>query len=210
MEYSSNDCNRCNPLQSTDCVKYVGPAIPCLNICTGDNLTKVQWIIATQLCTVVGELNLSTLEIPQCLKELWGINNVTVLNLFQFILNTLCGNKEEIDNINNTLSTFDPTITLNYACLGDVCLVNNTLTLSSHLQNLINYICDLKSQVNSLSDQILALENQNQVIQNQFNSLSSQVATINQTLFSGTNNLVEKVACIEIRISQDSDIPSTC
>src|SRR6185437_7292861 len=94
MGYSTNSytlTNRCpDGGTTTDCVQYVGPDIPCLNIQSGCVLTQIECQIANQLCLLVGETNVSTVVIPACFTTAWGSTNPTILNFFNFILSQAC------------------------------------------------------------------------------------------------------------------------
>lgn len=62
--------NGCMPI-SSNCVIWQGPAIPCLNLCRGDNITEVIYKFATSYCELLDQLDVTTydldcLDTPTC------------------------------------------------------------------------------------------------------------------------------------------------
>lgn len=152
-EKSSFD-SKCFGGVSTDMVTYVGAAIPCLGICKGDKLTKVQVKIASTLCSLLSSTDLNSLVIPTCLIEAWDDKNKTVLSVFQFLLDELCLVKADITEINNALANFNPQICLVYPSTNAPCTAAQCLPLLTHLQNLLDMIGVLQGQVVNLQNQI--------------------------------------------------------
>jgi hypothetical protein len=77
----------CNPV-SSNCVIWQGPDIPCITLCKGDSISDVTFKIATELCTLVDQLNITGFDVscfpPICPKP------ESIHDLIQFILDTLC------------------------------------------------------------------------------------------------------------------------
>jgi hypothetical protein len=77
----------CNPV-SSNCVIWQGPDIPCITLCRGDSISDVTYKVATELCTLVDQLDLVNFNVscfpPICPKP----ENIT--DLIQFILDQLC------------------------------------------------------------------------------------------------------------------------
>jgi hypothetical protein len=77
----------CNPV-SSNCVIWQGPDIPCITLCKGDSISDVTFKIATELCTLVDQLNITGFDVscfpPICPKP------EDIHHLIQFILDTLC------------------------------------------------------------------------------------------------------------------------
>lgn len=150
----SNKLDKCAEVYSTGCIRYSGPSIPCLNICTGDSLTFVENSIATKLCEIVGVTDMSTITIPTCLIEAWGTKDKDILNLIQTLLDYSCSLKFQIDSINTELTTFDPLITVDYKCCSDDCTTSGTLKLSKILEDIISCICKTKADLASLTSTV--------------------------------------------------------
>ena len=49
----------CNPV-SSNCVIWQGPDIPCITLCKGDSISDVTYKVATEICTLVDQLSLTT------------------------------------------------------------------------------------------------------------------------------------------------------
>lgn len=79
----------CNPV-SSNCVIWQGPDIPCITLCKGDSISDVTYKVATELCTLVEQLNLTNPGFdlscfsPICPKP------ENIHDLIQFILDQLC------------------------------------------------------------------------------------------------------------------------
>lgn len=77
----------CNPV-SSNCVIWQGPDIPCITLCKGDSISDVTFKIATELCTLVDQLNITGFDVscfpPICPKP------EDIHDLIQFILDQLC------------------------------------------------------------------------------------------------------------------------
>jgi hypothetical protein len=77
----------CNPV-SSNCVIWQGPDIPCIDLCKGDSISDVTFKVATELCTLVDQLDITGFNVscfpPICPKP------ENIHDLIQFILDTLC------------------------------------------------------------------------------------------------------------------------
>ena len=77
----------CNPV-SSNCVIWQGPDIPCITLCKGDSISDVTYKVATELCTLVDQLDITGFDIscfpPICPKP------ENIHDLIQFILDQLC------------------------------------------------------------------------------------------------------------------------
>lgn len=156
VRQSNKKVKTCPDATTTDCVKYVGQDIECLDVCYGDSLTSVQVAILDKLCELVGETNVSSIILPDCLKEAWTTNDPTILNFIQFLLDQHCVLQEQVDALP---TTNDPIITLKYRCCEDGCVTDFNLKVSEHLQNIINCICRLNDRVQILENSDFATKN---------------------------------------------------
>jgi len=79
----------CSPV-SSNCVLWQGPDIPCIDLCRGDSISDVTFKVATEICTLVSQLSLTTPGFdlscfpPICPKP------ENIHDLIQFILDQLC------------------------------------------------------------------------------------------------------------------------
>lgn len=187
---SNKKVKKCPDNTTTDCVKWVGKDIPCLDICYGDSLTELQNEVAEKLCELVGDVDMSTVVIPACLLSAWnGLEqDKTILNLFNFAFQTAC---QQQVTINNLPTTNNPIITLDYKCCADSpCFESVTVTISTHLQQIINCICELKTKVTELEATVNSLPTASE-----FNTLQAQVECIKGGIIAwnivNTENIID-------------------
>lgn len=196
---------RCPEVVSTNCITYQGESIDCLGICKGMTLTKLEDIVVNKICDLATLTNMSVIDFThKCPWIATAWNNAhpgnhpnvdnTILNILNFILDELCILNTKVDGLPTTTEVEFP---LNYSCCGGVCDTPTNVNIPTHLQNIIDCICDFKTYVgtinlptgtSSLSTYILSLNQQIQAQQIQINSipvlqcqitaLSSQIACI--------------------------------
>lgn len=70
--------------KSSNCVIWAGPDIPCIDLCQGDSITKVVYDLATKLCTILTQLDVSTYDLkclsaPDCtILDFKGLMNLLI------------------------------------------------------------------------------------------------------------------------------------
>lgn len=174
----SNKLDKCPDVIASGCVKYTGPSIPCLDVCTGDSLSEVEHSIVTKLCEVVGLTDMSKIVIPTCLIEAWGTRDKDILNLIQVLLNYACSLQGQIDDINTELKTFDPLITVDFKCCSDDCITSGTLKLSKVLEDIISCICKTKADLASLTSTVAIQATYITSLQTNVSHLTADLAVI--------------------------------
>lgn len=140
-------------------ILYVGKTVDCLDFCDKSRLTTVQEKILDKICELVGITDVTSIHIPTCLVEAWGTSDETILNFLQFLLDQHCSLKSTVDELPTTNNPF---VTISYCCCndGDGCNTQVTLTLSEHIQKIVNCLCDLKTEVTTLQESFNTLNNQ--------------------------------------------------
>jgi len=97
----------CNPV-SSNCVIWQGPDIPCITLCKGDSISDVTYKVATELCTLVDQLDITGFDVscfpPICPKP------ENIHDLIQFIIDQLC---QQSQGTGGKSSTFNCTDSLN-------------------------------------------------------------------------------------------------
>lgn len=73
----------CKP-QSSNCIVWGGPDIPCLDLCKGDNITKVVYELASEFCNFYDSLLPENLDLT-CI-DIEGCEPETFKELFQWLL----------------------------------------------------------------------------------------------------------------------------
>jgi hypothetical protein len=146
------DSSPCSPV-SSNCVIWQGPNIPCIKLCTGDTITDVVHALATQLCNIVDETNISTLDLS-CLNI--GTGRPSNINqLLQILIDKIC----ELNNVT-------PTTPKRGSCPTD-CIVpvaaclqtggQTTMKLLDYVQLIGNTICSLLDSITTINNSITDL-----------------------------------------------------
>lgn len=158
---------------TTNNIEYVSNKENCLEICSGQRLTTVQEKIIDKICELLDITDVTSINIPTCLQTAWGTSDETILNFLQFLLDQHCDLKTTVDGLP---TTNNPIVTLTYCCCTDDngCNTQVTVTLSQHIQNMLDCLCETKSQLNTLESNFNILNNQI----NGANGLVSQLATV--------------------------------
>jgi hypothetical protein len=144
---------------SSNCIRWEGPDIACLNIVTGQNLTELEEAMAEKICKLV-ENDTAVLNTVLCgdFIALMAGKDKTVANLLQVMLTYDCSLKVLIDKVAADLKEFMD-INVDLKCLKkatdtghDPCDPTKTVvyTLEMILQLIIDFICALQTQLNNL------------------------------------------------------------
>jgi len=83
----TNTQRSCTPV-SSNCVVWQGPDISCINLCKGDSISDVTYKVATELCTLLTELQVSGFDVD-CFPPI-SPRPESVKDIIQFILDQLC------------------------------------------------------------------------------------------------------------------------
>lgn len=212
---SSTLTDRCGNSVTTDCCQYVGPAISCLNICTGDVLTSTQISIANAICELYGDVDVTSIILPQCFINAWSTTDKNILNFLNFLLQQACYQQNQVDQIIDgeiTLHNLDPIITIDYPqCCQSACSPGATLKISTHLENILTCLCNLYTLVGSVPSQYASLSAWITQLQATVNgnlalvpSLQNRITNLESTVTSQQAQIVtltNKINCIITNIS---------
>jgi hypothetical protein len=142
------DNRPCSPV-SSNCVIWQGPNISCINLCTGDTVSDVVSKLATELCTLLAETNVSNYDLTCLGVTTCGPQDFQAL--IQLLIDKIC----ELQGIPaaDIKSNGCPD------CLVSVapCFVENgqtTMQLIDYVQMIANKICDLIAQIADIQTQI--------------------------------------------------------
>lgn len=141
-----------------------GDAIPCLNICKGDSLNKVLYLIATNVCTALEPYDLSTLTL-QGVLDILNIQegNRTLTSVLQNLADGELSINSRLTTLQNQVDGLgNSTLTLDLKCFKQFDSFGNTLpyTEQSVLQDLINEGCSNRTTLADLSGKYTNLQNQ--------------------------------------------------
>lgn len=109
---NSNTEQGCSPV-SSNCVIWQGPNITCINLCTGDSVSEVVYKLATEVCAMKAQLDLSEVDFDCLVSSAIGTpepeHNLTVA--ITLLVNKVC----ELNDIVNAFQNNDGSINLDFA-----------------------------------------------------------------------------------------------
>lgn len=154
-KYSNQKVKRCAFPTTTNCIEWQGEDIPCLGICAGDTLTELETAIANKVCELVGLTDMTNVVIPCELEIAFGTRDKVILEYINYLLEIACAQKAAIELLPDTNN---PIVTLNYCCCneGQGCDNSVELSLSEHIQKVLNCLCELRSEFDAFK---LSVEN---------------------------------------------------
>lgn len=154
------DNRPCSPI-SSNCVIWQGQDIPCINLCSGDSISDVMYKLATELCTIMAELNVSNYDLS-CL-DLNACSPEDFQGLIQLLINKVCSLNGT--TVVNEKSGGCPDCVVSVA----PCFVQDgqtTMQLNDYVQMIANKICSILSDITNIQNQINALDVRVTVLEN--------------------------------------------
>lgn len=145
----------CSP-QSSNCVIWAGPDISCINLCTGDTISDTVSKLATELCTIMTTLKVSSYDIS-CFS-LATCPPAKFEELIQLLIKRIC----DLENVSTTTSTASsgdcPT-----SCIMTIesCLITGeatTMNLTEYVTLIAKKVCSLVTDISLLQNQINSLD----------------------------------------------------
>lgn len=172
----SNCYNGCTEITSDQCVRYTGVDVPVLGIKNGDSLSYVEQAIVTFLTstldgtgikpTIPSEIICSLVQsyLPTC-------EDITEVDLFKALIQSICSLQTQVTSISNTLSSLNSGYTT--SCLSGV---DNTSSIKQVIQAIISKVCANDTSLTALaldvSTNYVKLENLNTLIQAYLDSIA--------------------------------------
>ena len=165
------DNSPCTPTAS-NCVIWSGPNISCIKLCTGDTISDVVFKLATELCTLLDQTNVTTYDLA-CFN-LAACPPTTFDQLIQLLIDKICA----LENITpttttttsttspgkSTTSTADPAVS-GYLLTAAPCLGGGTVGLVDYVNMVATRVCEIVTEItvinaaiNSLDIRVIALE----------------------------------------------------
>jgi hypothetical protein len=151
------DNSPCTPIAS-NCVIWTGPSISCIKLCTGDTVSDVVFKLATELCTLLDQTNVTTYDLA-CFN-LAACPPTTFDQLIQLLIDKICA-LENITPTTTTTSTTSPgksTVVSDYLLTAAPCLGGGTVGLVDYVNIIAAKICDLITQITIINAEINALD----------------------------------------------------
>ena len=160
MKPLNNDNPACNPI-SSNCVIWQGPDIPCINLCKGDTVSDVVYKLATELCGVLTQIDVSTLDLS-CFN-LTGCDPKDLQAFLQFLIDKICALEACCDQTPSTERTGCPDCVVNIApCFYYQDQYGNQITtmqLSDYVTAIGNRVCDILNQIDIIENEYLKTNN---------------------------------------------------
>ena len=150
----------CVPM-SSNCVIWQGDNIPCINLCHGDTVSDVVFKLATELCTIMDQLNVSNYDLTCFGINACGPNDFQAL--IQFLITQIC----ELQGV--TPITKDSTIGCP-DCLVTVapCFVvgnQTTMNLVDYVNMIAARVCDIIDELVIINATLINLDNRVTVLE---------------------------------------------
>jgi hypothetical protein len=197
-ENSSTTYSRCPQVTSTNCVLYQGKDLTCPHdesfaICKGQNMSAVQEEIFNRICQLIGDTDVTKVNIPDCLKDAWegnDENSKTILNLFNFILDQQCVLKNSINSVETEWLTVDSLITIYNPCptncqCEDIPTV--TIKLKDALNDMITCLCNARAEIKDLQNNLEILNQEVINVKSVYTQFSDFITS--QTILNSSNSI---------------------
>jgi hypothetical protein len=141
------DNRPCSPT-SSDCVIWSGKDLPCINLCAGDSVTDVVFKLATELCTIMDQLNITNYDLS-CFN-LAACPPADFQALIQFLIEQIC--------LLQGITTPGKEAAACPDCVVSVadCFIVGTQTT----MQLIDYVNAIAERVCAIADEITVINNQ--------------------------------------------------
>ncbi|NBP00092.1 MAG: hypothetical protein EBU90_08165 [Proteobacteria bacterium] len=196
---SNNTQQGCNPI-SSNCVIWQGPDIPCVKICTGDSVSDVVAKMATELCEITSQLDISLLDLS-CFNPLYPTPK-DFKDVMQIILNKICALESGTvdDGKTNTSGCPQDCEVQVAACLQSQDYLGNTVTtlpLKDYVILIGNKICTILTDIAGLQDQIDSLDTRVTNLENNASSGSNIFDVTSDCVVTGTVSLQEYISALD-------------
>lgn len=157
MKPINNDNATCNPI-SSNCVIWQGPDIPCINLCKGDTVSDVVFKLATELCAVLDQIDVTTLDLS-CFN-LTGCDPKDLQAFLQLLINKICALEECCNQTPSTARNSScPDCTVNIAsCFYYQDAFGNQITtmqLTDYVTAIGNRVCDILNQIDIINQTLV-------------------------------------------------------
>ena len=155
------DNKPCSPT-SSNCVIWSGRNLPCINLCTGDTITDVIEKLATELCTIMDQLDISNYDLS-CFN-ITACPPASFAELLQFLIEQICAS-QGTSVTGKSLSSGCPDCVVTMA----PCFITGTQTtmqLKDYVDLIANRICSISSTITAMQTQIANLDTRVTILEN--------------------------------------------
>jgi hypothetical protein len=169
------DNSPCSPT-SSNCIIWQGPSLDCIKLCKGDTISEVTAKLATELCTVMAQLNVNDYDLS-CF-DLTTCAPVDFQALIQFLINHICA----LENLTPTSGSNGSPACPDCVVTMAPCFVQNNQTTSQ----LVDY-------VNLIAQRICSLITEIEGLQTQITDLNTRVFTLESNAAQGQSYTLPSV-----------------
>jgi len=154
------DNKPCSPI-SSNCVIWQGPDIPCIKLCTGDTVSDVIFKLATELCTIMDQLNISNYDLS-CFN-LAACPPQTFQELIQFLIDQICA-AQGITVTDGKIAGCPDCVVSVAPCFqtGN----QTTMQLVDYVQMIGERVCSIVDQISVINNQIQNLQVRVEILEN--------------------------------------------
>ncbi|NBP01397.1 MAG: hypothetical protein EBU90_14890 [Proteobacteria bacterium] len=196
---SNNTQQGCNPI-SSNCVIWQGPDIPCIKMCTGDSVSDTIAKLATELCEITSELDISLLDLS-CFNPLYPTPQ-SFKDVMQIILDKICAleNGTVDDGKTNTSGCPQDCEVQIAGCLQYQDYLGNnvtTLPLKDYVILIGNKICTILSDITNLQNQIDNLDVRVEALENAPSGSGSLFNVTSDCISSGSIPLDQYIPLLD-------------
>jgi hypothetical protein len=171
MKPLNYDNSPCSPT-SSNCVIWQGPDLDCIKLCKGDTISDVVESLATELCNVMDQLNITNYELS-CFN-LVSCPPKTFQELIQFLIDKIC----EIQNIDSNAT--ENAATTCPDCLVSIapCFINDDSGFVNQTMQLIDYVTLIGQTLCNLINETVAVNLEITNLKSITTSLQTQISNI--------------------------------
>jgi hypothetical protein len=156
------DNKPCSPT-SSNCVIWSGRNLACINLCTGDTITDVIEKLATELCAIIDQLNISNYDLS-CFN-ITACPPSSFAELLQFLIEQICAN-QNIPTTGKDLSSGCPDCPVQMAD----CFITGsqtTMQLVDYVDLIARRVCSLGETIINMQTQITNIDNRVTILENE-------------------------------------------
>lgn len=157
------DNSPCSPT-SSNCVIWQGPDLACIKLCKGDTVSDVVAKLATELCTILDQLNVNNYDLA-CFNST-ACPPVDFQALIQFLIDHICALEgvTPVSDVNKSASTCPDCVVTVASCF----VQNNqtTMQLVDYVQMIGDRVCRILTDIANLQVQINSLDNRVTILEN--------------------------------------------
>jgi hypothetical protein len=161
---NSNNRQACSQITSSNCVRWNGPDIECLNLCYGESVSDVVYKLGVELCALLDALNIANYnDLLQDCPALDVCEPLDFQGLIRFILEKIC-TVEAIETVQEeqarTLSTLSSGMNaLNFIQMADCFQYLNSTGDTVKFSSVTEYVRAIGEKVCLLVAQISIVNN---------------------------------------------------